>query len=98
MITIKDISKEILLKCKTARPREFENVTKQDIELVCKLITTRIVYLLTKGSLLAIKDAFLFRPNLQDKIRVMKIKKQKLQEKRANANYKTLGKSNLLDF
>jgi hypothetical protein len=53
---------------------------------------------LTKGSLLAIKDAFLFRPNLQKRIHVMKIKKRKLQEKRANANYKTLGKSNLLDF
>jgi len=98
MITVKDISKEILLQCKKARPIEFENVTKSDIEQVCKLITTRIVYLMTKGSLLAIKDAFLFRPNLQDKIRVMKIKKRKLQEKRANANYKTLGKSNLLDF
>ena len=98
MITIKDISKEILLQCKKARPIEFENVTKSDIEQVCNIFTTRIVYLLTKGSLLAIKDAFLFRPNLQDKIRVMKIKKQKLQEKQANANYKTLGKSNLLDF
>lgn len=98
MITIKDISKEILLQCKKARPIEFENVTKSDIEQVCNIFTTRIVYLLTKGSLLAIKDAFLFRPNLQDKIRVLKIKKRKLQEKRANANYKTLGKSNLLDF
>lgn len=98
MITIKDISKEILLQCKKARPIEFENVTKSDIEQVCNIFTTRIVYLLTKGSLLAIKDAFLFRPNLQKRIRVMKIKKQKIQEKRANANYKTLGKSNLLDF
>lgn len=98
MITIKDISKEILLQCKKARPIEFENVTKSDIEQVCNIFTTRIVYLLTKGSLLAIKDAFLFRPNLQDKIRVLKLKKRKLQEKRANANYKTLGKSNLLDF
>jgi hypothetical protein len=98
MITIKDISKEILLQCKKARPIEFENVTKSDIEQVCNIFTTRIVYLLTKGSLLAIKDAFLFRPNLQKRIHVMKIKKRKLQEKQDNAAYKSVGKNQLLDF
>lgn len=98
MITIKDISKEILLQCKKARPIEFENVTKSDIEQVCNIFTNRIVYLLTKGSLLAIKDAFLFRPNLQKRIHVMKLKRQKIQEKKDNDAYKNIGKDNLLDF
>lgn len=98
MITIKDISKEILLQCKKARPIEFENVTKSDIEQICNIFTNRIVYLLTKGSLLAIKDAFLFRPNLQQKIKIIKIKRQKIQEKKGNDAYKSLGKNHLLDF
>lgn len=98
MITVKDISKEILLQCKKARPKEFENVTKSDIEQVCNIFTNRIVYLLTKGSLLAIKDAFLFRPNLQKRIQRMKTKRKKMQEIKDNAAYKSVGKDNLLDF
>lgn len=98
MITIKDISKEILLQCKKARPIEFENVTKSDIEQVCNIFTNRIVYLLTKGSLLAIKDAFLFRPNLQKRIQRMKTKRKKMQEIKDNAAYKSVGKNTLLDF
>lgn len=98
MITVKDISKEILLQCKKARPIEFENVTKSDIEQVCNIITGRIVYLLTKGSLLAIKDAFLFRPNLQKRIQHMKIKRKKIKEIKDNAAYKSVGKNHLLDF
>lgn len=98
MITVKDISKEILLQCKKARPIEFENVTKSDIEQVCNIFTNRIVYLLTKGSLLAIKDAFLFRPNLQKRIQHMKIKRKKIKEIKDNAAYKSVGKNTLLDF
>lgn len=98
MITIKDISKEILLECRKARPNEFTNVSRTDIERVCNIFMRRIRYILLSGSLLAIKDFMLFRPNLQEKIRSRKIMLQKIREKGINAEYKSLGKNNLLDF
>jgi len=72
MITIKGISKEVLIDCRRIRPNEFRNVTRHDVEMVMNIIMMNILTVLKSGSLLAIKDYFLFRPNLKKKIRNMK--------------------------
>lgn len=77
MITTKSISKEVLANCKRIRPNEFKDVTPHDVEMIMNIIWRNIVCVLKEGSLLALKDFMLMRPNLKKKIRQYKSMRRK---------------------
>jgi hypothetical protein len=84
MIKIKDISKEVLQECRRIRPNEFKDVSRRDVEMIMTIIWTNIIYILKAGSLLAVKDVLLFRPNLKKKIIRMKARLRNMPFKPLN--------------
>ena len=75
MLDIKQLSKLVLTECKRERPGDFVNVTSKDIEQVLNIIFFNITHIIKERSMLAIKDRFIFRPNLRSlalKKRLMK--------------------------
>lgn len=69
MLFLKDLSKEVLSECKARRPNEFKYVTESDVYQVMLIIHRNIAWITKTYSLLAIKDFFLFRPNLKKLIK-----------------------------
>lgn len=84
MITLKKISREVLENCRRIRPVEFRDVTEKDVEMIMTILWDNITMILKRGSLLALKDYMLFRPNLKKKIAKLKAKREKSMFNRLN--------------
>lgn len=96
MVTIKSISKEVLANCKRIRPNEFRDVTTHDVEMIMNIIWRNIVHVLREGSLLALKDFMLMRPNLKKKIRKHKAMMRKSSYLQSNAIVNSYEKRGLI--
>ena len=81
MIKFKDIVDEVYAECRRAYPDTFANVKKGDVYSVMQALQLNIARVVKSGSLLALKNFMLFRPNLKRKIRNEELMKKNMDKR-----------------
>lgn len=81
MVKFKDLVEEVYAECRRAYPNTFSKVKKGDVYSVMQALQLNIARIVKTGSLLALRNFMLFRPNLKIKIKREQRMKQILDER-----------------
>ena len=82
MVKFKDLVEEVYAECRRAYPDTFANVKKGDVYSVMQALQLNIARVVKTGSLLALRNFMLFRPNLKIRIKREQRMKQILDERK----------------